>query len=280
MSKIFREPLVHFIALGVLAFAVFQWRHPAVEVESDTRSIHIGSATVQSVVANATMNDPAATLTEAEISALLQPVIDDEILLREALRLQMDAGDEEVRKRLIAKMRFLLEDTVESPAPDERDIRNFYEANRNRFLRPAQISFEQIFFEPDNVTGAQQAFNLLQEDPAADVVAESDTFGRKFERADEDRLIVLFGAAFVQDLLAGPRDEWREPVRSALGWHVTRLFEVSPATMPAFEDIRSVVIDSYVAERRKRDNEEAYRRLRERYRVTIEYPQAPQVTPE
>jgi hypothetical protein len=120
--------------------------------------------------------------TRAQVQALIEHAIDDEVLSREARVLRLDLQDRSVRLRLIQKMRalstdprrsdeelyreavalgldddvviqrllrqkmrLLLQQDPHEPPLQERDIWAYLERHRDRFLQPATVTFSQIF---------------------------------------------------------------------------------------------------------------------------------------
>jgi hypothetical protein len=77
-------------------------------------------------------------LTEPERSVALAELVEEELLVREALRQGVDRQDVVVRSRLADKMRFLL--SGEPPAPTQEQLRAYLQANRQRFLIRPQVS--------------------------------------------------------------------------------------------------------------------------------------------
>src|SRR5262245_56959708 len=90
-----REPLLHFVVLGGLVFAV---DHFLVSKADDPHTIVVGADVDRE--ARETFNasrgqDPSG----AELEALRQVWLDNEVLYREGLALQLDKGDSAIRER-------------------------------------------------------------------------------------------------------------------------------------------------------------------------------------
>src|SRR5690606_6077586 len=142
--KLLKDPLLHFLALGALLFAVSLVRD---ERGDDPDRIVIDAATVERV-AEAARRLHGREPTRDELRELLEPHIRDEVLYREALALGLDENDDEGRRRLIEKMHYLTQDLADPDPPSEEELRGYFEAGPERFELPAAVTFEQVFFSP------------------------------------------------------------------------------------------------------------------------------------
>ncbi|MDK1373563.1 MULTISPECIES: peptidylprolyl isomerase [unclassified Sinorhizobium] len=96
----------------------------------------------------------------------------EELLAREARELGLDADDTVVRRRLAQKMTFLIEGTARIAEPTEGELRAFYDAHREKFVRPGRVSFEHIFFDRRKRSdAAADAQRLLVRLAASDALA-------------------------------------------------------------------------------------------------------------
>jgi len=132
MRGLLRDPLVHFLALGVVLFAVHAWRSEGTP-PVDSR-IEVSADRVAALAEAVRILNGGRQPTREELAPLVEPLIREEILYREALRLGLAEGDALVRERLVDKMRFLTEDRAGAPAvPTDVELAAFVAA------RPAQF---------------------------------------------------------------------------------------------------------------------------------------------
>lgn len=274
MHRLIKDPLVHFLALGAGMFALLGWLEGPGDGERER--IVIDAAQVEQIRRGAMLlrgGEPTA----AELEELLEPVIREQVLYREARALGLDRNDETVRLRLVEKMSFLTQDLVEPEPPDERTLLEFYASNPARFEIPAHVTFEQIYFSPRE-RGEAASAEALEALEALDGGAPRDGFGDRsplqprYDRATRDRVQVLFGDALTQALFGADPGAWEGPFESDFGLHLTRLLAREQARQPAFEEARDVVLEAWLAERRREANEAEYRRMRARYDIVIEQP--------
>ena len=114
--RVRREPLVQFVALGALIFAV---AHFAQRERSMAERRIVVDEQVQRRIVQVSQTQTGITPGPEQLERLVDDYIDDEVLYREALRLGLDQGDEIIRRRLIQKAQFLQRDLADPAQPDE-----------------------------------------------------------------------------------------------------------------------------------------------------------------
>src|SRR5262245_2770680 len=107
MTRWLSNPVVHFVVLGGLLFAGRtawrQWEGSSPSAPArDT--IDLSASQVSQLQADF-LQQWGLPPTEAQLQALIQDAVDDEILYREARRLRLDIEDRSIRLRLVQKMR-------------------------------------------------------------------------------------------------------------------------------------------------------------------------------
>ncbi|MEL6216418.1 MAG: hypothetical protein AAFQ99_12175, partial [Pseudomonadota bacterium] len=135
-----REPLVHFILIAGLVFAL---DYAVRGQQEDPREIVVDAVTYEELL-NVFKEGKGRLPTEAEMGTVLLKWSENEVLYREAQRLGLDKGDDMIRSRLILKIRNILFSNVVTPTPSEQDLRDWLEANRQRYDRPALFDVEQV----------------------------------------------------------------------------------------------------------------------------------------
>jgi hypothetical protein len=275
--KILRDPLVHFLVIGVALFALSAWRGEAIRTGRERIVV-----TAEQV---AQMRDAAAllqgrALTEAEVAAVVEPTIRDEVLYREALVLGLDSNDDEVRRRLIEKMSYLTQDLADPEAGSEAELRKFYDELPARFEIPELVTFDQVFFSPGARAAAlradaQAAIAQLSAGRAPADVGDRTPLRETYERAPREQVAVLFGDELAEAVFTLPPGDWTGPYQSDFGLHVVRLRARTDKRLPPYDEIREQVATEFAAERRRVRNEAEYRRMRAHYEVLVEKPAAP-----
>jgi hypothetical protein len=141
MRALLRDPLVHFLALGVVLFVMHAWRSEGVAPEHSR--IDVRADRVAALAEAVTILNGGRRPTREELAPLVEPLIREEILYREALRLGLAEGDALVRERLVDKMRFLTEDRSGAPAvPNDVELAAFVAARPAQF--PAGVALAEV----------------------------------------------------------------------------------------------------------------------------------------
>ncbi len=269
LKRLLGEPLLHFLLLGGLIFAVFGRGNSANVAD---RQIVVSQVDVDRLAAAfvRTWNRPPDP---NELQAQLQDYIREEVLYREALQLGLDKDDSIIRRRLRQKMEFLFEDTV--PPPQEAELRSYFQSHIEKFRTAPLISFRQVFVstrrgdaaEPD----AQQILaRLVANTPGATEQADTLLLGETFSRTPLDRIAALLGDDFAHELTHATPAHWVGPLRSAYGLHLVLVTAIEPAATPPFEQVRPAVEREWFAERRSAAQAAEYQVLRAGYMVELQ----------
>ena len=275
MRRIAREPLFQFLLVGAILFGA----HGAFGGESggtDSRVIEVPSEMIKGLRDEFLLRtgQPAA---RADLEGAVRTYVENEVLYREALRWGLDRDDPIVRRRLVQKMRFVVEDGALAQAPTREKLLACFESDPERFERPATSSFDHVFLASDR-------HQNLSEDAAAVLVAlskddsewraKSDGFlwGASFEKVADDRLSEMMGAdaaAQIGDLEVGG---WQGPVPSPFGMHLVRVRERNAARIPEFEEARAEIYQAFLEDEREAARRAAVDELIAGYEVEAEYP--------
>jgi peptidyl-prolyl cis-trans isomerase C len=265
-----RDPLVHFAILGAGLFALHRWLAPP----SATRQIRVSEAVLRGLQDE--HNRRTGTIPTAEEErALVERYVSNEILYREALAQGLDRGDIIVRRRLVQKMQFLLEN-LEAPAePTDAELQTFLDGHRDRYRVPERMSFTHIYLSTDR-HGAETATLLAAlraridagEDPAT--LGDPFLHGTTFTQRTASEITNLFGADFVRSLAAVTPENWSGPVASSFGLHLVRVTQREPSRDARLDEVRAAVHRDWEEQRRSDAQQAALQRLREQYRVEID----------
>ena len=281
MSRLLREPLLHFLLAGTLLFVLFAWTNTSALRPPD--EIVVPASRVDLLLDNwaRTWRRPA---TPAEIETVVDEFIREEIYYREALKLGLDKDDMIVRRRLRQKMEFLAEDFYEANDPGDDELQRFLDAHPNPFRQPAQLSFQQVYFSPDRrgdaaLADATSALTELRANSAVTMAADlGDPFflPNEFVSSTETDIARALGNDFVPKLLALVPGEWSGPLRSGFGYHVVKITNRVEGRVPPLDEIRAEVLPAWQSAERDRITSAFYERLRSQYSITVEVPESVQ----
>jgi hypothetical protein len=267
--KALHEPLVHFFAVGLLLFGVGQ----AIRARSATHQIVV---TVQreAQLSNRYALQFGVRPDAATLAELVKNDVHDEILFREGLALGLDKDDEIVRRRIIQKMQFLLEDRQVPAEPDTAQLEGYYRAHAASYRLPARATFTHVYFSAANGDSkarsrAEAALALLAAGPgrAPDL---GDSFPDLYDFSSYSRTQVehLFGRTdFVDGVFSVAPGKWAGPFKSAYGWHLIYVQSRETAQDQPFAAVRERVRADYLLDSQKQANESAFGALARQFTV-------------
>ena len=128
MKELYKEPLLHFLVIGVLIFTLFSIVNKEEDIVFGIKIV-VSSADIQRLSTSwaRKWNRPP---TETELQGLVESHIREEVYYREALALGLDKNDTVLRRRLMQKMEFLSNDIAEMNTPDETELNTFFLDNQ------------------------------------------------------------------------------------------------------------------------------------------------------
>lgn len=300
MTRIWRAPWVHFLALGG---ALVLWQRsapPPAEIRIDagdlartrrawiavhgttpddaTLAAHAADDEILHREALAHALDRTQPVVRARLAGLTrflqQPVEDEDALVEAAQALGLDRSDIVVRRHLVQTMRLALGRLDDGDLPDEVTIAAWYARQGDRFAEPPRVRLTQVYLRRDEDVAAAALLARVRRDGVAPDVAAA--LGRPFPQGAThgplsfDALARVFGDAFAAAVAALPSGAWAGPVPSAYGLHLVWVHERLPARVPALADVRGRVVQAMLAERRAERVQQRLATLRARYAVRID----------
>jgi peptidyl-prolyl cis-trans isomerase C len=277
-----REPLVHFLFIGLALFAIYRALNPEPDRPETSNRIELTEADL-SQLAIAWMAQWRRPPTPEELRGLVDAKIREEILYREALALGLEKGDTIVIRRLAQKMEFLAEDvsTVREPQADE--LKAWFDKNRERFALPALMSFHHLYFSFDQRherahNDAARSLETLagkpEDTPEAEKLADPFMFQDYYGDRLPEQVASVFGTKFAEALFELKPGAWQGPIESGFGWHLIWVDSVTPGRVPAFEEIAATVKAEWITDQRAEYKRQMFEAMRARYQVILPEPPA------
>jgi len=271
-----REPLLHFIVIGLALFGVsLLWSSRA--PESD-KLIAVTSVEVEWLRRNweARWQRPP---TETELRGLVNDFVRQEVLYREAIAMGLDRDDQVVRNRMVQKLELLTDDLAAQAQPAEAELQTYMQDNMERYLIPERRSFTHVYFNVDRrgesvMQTAEDVLQQLRTNPAAARRAAElgDRFMLAHDYAMQSPAEVArgFGQRFADELFAVEAGEWQGPIASGYGWHLVLVTDVTESQVPELAQVRNVVLRDYLTSLREQASEALYNSLLQNYEVEID----------
>ena len=271
LRRFLREPLVHFLLLGGLLFAVLSFVGGGAGVAD--RKIVVTAADIGRLSQQflRTWNRPPSA---EELQNQIDSYIREEVLYRTALSLGLDKDDFIIRRRLRQKMEFLFEGAM--PEPQESDLRAYFHAHESSFLAEPTVSFRQVLVSDSRGSTAERDARVLLTKliaaKSSDLEAgDPSLLPEHLESAPLSRVADQFGQDFAQSLAHVELGQWTGPLRSAYGYHLVFVTMLEPAHLPRFEDVGAAVQRQWLVEHRAAALDAQYRKLLAGFQVQVDH---------
>lgn len=267
--KLLREPLMHFLLIGAVLFGAFQLtRGGEDETASGEIIVSAGQIANMKAIFSRTWQRPP---TPAEVQALVNDHIRDEVFYREALAMGLDRDDAVIRRRMRQKMEFV-SDLAIDVEPADAELKAFVAEHPARFRSEPRFSFRHIYFNTGvnvaELESLRQALNRGTADPSqagSPFMADFD-----FAKVSRSEVAQTFGESFAAWIERAPQGEWSGPATSAYGAHLVQVSERIDARELPFEEVREVARRELLHLRKIAANDALYGKLRARYVISVE----------
>ncbi len=195
-------------------------------------------------------------------------------LYQEARELGMHLTDIVVRRRLVQRMRLLIESRAADPEPTEAELQAYFAERSHELLRPARVRIVHRYFTREHSGRAIAALAALGgrgPDAGGDL---ADAFLHPPEQPPQSQreLANRFGAEFATGVFALEPGSWGGPVSSAYGVHLVFVKERSEEERLTFDEVRDQMRYSLLADRGAKALADIAVKLREGVEIRIERP--------
>jgi hypothetical protein len=263
-SRWLREPLLHFVLLGGLLFAIDRI---AFSRASDPHLIVVGSEVDREAIElfrTSRRRDPNAK----ELTALRRVWLDNEVLYRYGLDLGVDKGDASIRERVIFKALSVIDGNLKLPPATNDVVRKWFDTHRDKYDEPRRFDFEEAALSGDSSEAAVRAFvRELNGGTPGDAKAGL----RVFKGRPESNVVQSYGDPLAKALASGKLGDW-QALKTADGWRAMRLNAVTPPKPATFEVVRNVVQQDWTDATAAEMRTAAVRSLEKKYKIKHELP--------
>lgn len=269
-----KEPLVHFLVLGALVFALYSYIGPDAPADDEI----VVSRGQQEHLVTAFTRTWQRPPTPAEFTGIVDDWIREEIAYREGQRLGLDSNDTIIRRRLRQKLEVLADDIVSMAEPGEEMLQEYLEDNIENYTLEPVYTLRQVFFNVDERGAAadqdaEQALLLLETDSVltnAENLGDRLSLPHRHVRKTESELAALFGRDFAENLVDLEAGKWQGPVLSGYGLHLVLVEELVPGRPLTLEEAERDVRRDWDNQQRIKAIDTLYEEFRKDYTITIE----------
>ena len=279
MKRWLREPLLHFVLIGLALFGIYACMNRGRGRSESPRQIVLSLDEIRTMTAyfEGQWHRPP---TPEEFQGLVEDKIKEEVLYREGLVMGLDKDDTIVKRRMAQKVQFLAEDIATAHEPSTAELKAWFEKNSSKFALPSRYSFRHIYFSPDkrgtnaHTAAAQVLAKITGQPEDSPLIASADRFMFQDYYGDRTPSAIAkeFGPQFAVALEKIKPGSWQGPIESGFGWHLVFVDTVIPGRIPAFEEAESEVKTAWLGEQKALAREKAYKSLRSKYTVLLPAP--------
>jgi hypothetical protein len=263
--KIIKEPLLQFILIGAVLFIVYN----LLNMKQVKDKIVIDSFLINELSAKYKMqwkHEPGLK----ELTGLIDTYVEQEVLYREALSMNLDRNDEVIKRTLAKKMEFLSDDLSESLEPTESMLRTYYETHKDNYVKPPFYSLKQVYFSTDKRSeawkDAEKALSEKQPENSGDLLP----IPMQYSNTNATKLALDFGQGFAAALDSLPIGKWTGPVKSGLGVHLVFILDKYPSGFFSFEEVANKVKVDYSFETSTAFRKELIATMLKKYTINID----------
>jgi peptidyl-prolyl cis-trans isomerase C len=269
-----REPLVHFLIIGLALFGIYRLITPAGAKPTSTR-IELTQNDLSQLEISWRAQWQRAPSPD-EMRSLINDKVKQEILYREGLALGLDQGDEIIKRRMAQKMEFLAEDVSNLREPSTEELKAWFDKNSARFALTGGVTFHHLYFSPDKRgsqardDAARALKNIASSSAATPVLGDRFMFQDYYADNSPEQVAKIFGTKFSESISKLRVGVWQGPVESGLGWHLVRIDAITPGRVPVFGEIDPAQIKSeWSADQRADSKRQLFETIKQRYEVVM-----------
>ncbi|MDO6761294.1 peptidylprolyl isomerase [Tamlana sp. 2_MG-2023] len=273
-----KKPIVHILIFGsllaLILLIVFGSKLPS---QSDKRIIIDDSDFAQMLASwEKTWQRPP---TKEEFNGILKSYVQDQVVYREALNQDLDKNNAMVKRSLIMQMDMLAESQGNAEGTSQEALEAYYELRKDKYLKPAEFSFYQIYFSTDKHGNNTEkiATNALNTIKNKQLTTENvSEFGdpimleHDYKDYNSTQINKVFGEGFSKTLENLDANTWSGPITSTYGKHLIYLSSKQAPTALPLEAVKDELLRDLQYEERNATKEQFFTELMQEYDVIYE----------
>jgi len=277
MKRIFKEPLVHFLLIGVVLFVAYSFLSARDETPRDAIIVSAGKIEhLEALYARTWQRPPTRT----ELEGLVNDYLREEVAYREGMAVGLDRDDTIIRRRIRQKLEFIAEDIASQIEPSDDELAEYLTTHADQFRVDPHLTFRQVYLNSDKrgdavLNDARDLLIALKGDPWIDASTRGDRILLEHGYADVPlrEVASLFGQRFAAAIVEIEMGSWQGPIESGYGVHLVFVNDRSEARLPELDEVRDQVRREWDNVRRLEAIDSFYRNMLEKYEVIIELPE-------
>lgn len=272
MKKLIKEPLIHFLLIGLSIFILYGI---VGESESDENTIVFNSYDLNNILSKWELQWKRPP-TEEELKNSIEQNIKQELFYQEALKMNLDHNDEIIKRRLSQKMEFLSNDLVNMQPPTEEELKAFYNSNKSNYLSNFSFTVHQITFSYDNHNSplyqSKSALNTVNITELESLKNKGDNmpYPSYFENSDENQIRRSLGKEFVDGLKKSELNTWIGPIKSGFGYHLVYITDKKEPEPIPFQQIKDRIQNDFNYQRQQEMDASLFNEIKKQYTFAVD----------
>ena len=204
-----------------------------------------------------------------DFQGIINQLVEEEILYREALKLNLDKDDIIIKRRLAQKIGFLKQEEQSRP-PSESDLEEYFQSKEADYYLDRRISFSHLYFSKEK-NGSERAVNALKVMRDQNNLPDSDPFlvGKNFINKTSKEIDRDFGVGFSENFIYREVGVWVGPFDSIYGTHLIKISQITEAKSPDFEEVKRAVLIDYLLDKKQESMKNYIEDLKKDYEIQI-----------
>jgi hypothetical protein len=269
VTRLLREPLLHFFLVGAVLFGVYGWLQDGRSNSPTEVVVSRGQVRSLQMQFERVWQRPA---TRDELQGLIDGWVKEEIFYREGLAMALDRDDPVVRRRVGQKLEFILDSAAPASLTDT-ELQSWLDAHPSDYQAEPTYSLRQVFFNPERhgeALGADIAAARRALESGKAIEGDTTLLPHEMNSAGATQVARVFGNEFVEGLRTTTIGGWHGPMRSDFGVHLVQLTERRDGGRATLNDVRAQVERDLLHARTEDAKAAVYERLRANYSVRID----------
>ena len=233
----------------------------------DDKEIYISDQEIISLV-TAWKSKVGRNPNDDEITRIINNLVEEEILYREALKLDLDKEDRIIKRRLAQKISFLKQESIPD-SPSNQDLIEYFNKNNDKYFIDSTYTFSHYFFSSENISNerASKAYSDLLNN--IDINSDPFFLGKNFVDLSVKKIEREFGKDFSINFVNVELNKWVGPIKSPFGHHIIYVTNYTEGYLPDITNVLKQVEVDFLQDQRDKAIENYLNKIRSEYKIYI-----------
>lgn len=233
----------------------------------ESKDIFISDQEIISLV-NAWKSQVGRDPTDDEIARIINNLVNEEVLYREAIALGLDKEDRIIKRRLAQKISFLKQESV-IDKPSYEEISRFYDQNKDSYYISPTFTFTHHFFTNENNSLERSNQAILNIKNNKNISSDVFFLGKNFAEINMKGIESNFGVGLEVAFSNPDLNIWTGPYKSPFGHHLLFITSVKDGYYPDIKNIYKELEVDYIQLKRDVAVDNFINKVRSDYSIII-----------